>query len=91
MPFRTADVVRHLPSGQVWVVAYADQYTLICCGWPESSASPADCELEYSATDEAHWKLVEQVAKHPHSSRGSRCWALLEARREKECLQGFAL
>ena len=76
---RTGDVVRHKPSGETWVVAYADSYDVICCGWPETIARPEECELIEACSDEEYWKLVERVS-HISGLRGSRCAQLLQER-----------
>lgn len=87
MTFRTGDVILHKPSGEKWIVAWGNDREVICCGWPESFADTLDCEMINPATDREHWRLVEEVAKHPDTPRGSRCWGLLEARREAECVE----
>ncbi len=55
-PFRTGDSVLHGPTGETWVVAYADPATgyMSWLGWPAGRALIADCTLVKRATDEAH-------------------------------------
>jgi hypothetical protein len=60
---RTGDIVFHRPSGEMWLVAWADDREVVCCGWPESIAKVSDCELKLVASDEEHIDLVRQVAK----------------------------
>ncbi len=54
-PFRPDDRVHHSPTGETWVVAYADPETgrLSWCGWPEGEAQTSDCTLVRAASDEA--------------------------------------
>ena len=72
--FRTGDVVRHIPSGEKWLVAWADTSEVVCCGWPESIAKASDCHLERAATDEEHLDLLKRIASSGRPSyRGARC------------------
>lgn len=88
MIFRTGDVILHKPSGEKWTVAYGDEYQVICCGWPESFADAKDCAMLQPATDKEHWNLVRQIAApYSASPRVCRCWDLLEAMREAECME----
>jgi hypothetical protein len=61
---RTGDIVRHYPSGEDWVVAWADHETgyMAPCGWPTCQAKIADCSILKRATDEAYDALVDQLA-----------------------------
>lgn len=83
--FRTGDEVLHKPSGEKWLVAWADDREVICCGWPESFARASDCELIRAANDEEHWRLVEEIARWAVGIRSYRCFDLMEARRSSEC------
>lgn len=58
--FRCGDTVRHRPSGETWIVAYADYEVndLSPCGWPETVARITDCDLVRSASDDEHRSLV---------------------------------
>lgn len=51
---KPGDVVLHKPSGERWVVAYADheRNELSWFGWPEGFAKISDCELVKSVTFE---------------------------------------
>ena len=60
---RTGDTVKHLPSGETWVVAWADHVRgeIGWCGWPEGMAKITDCELLESASDDEARELVKQI------------------------------
>lgn len=62
---RTGDIVFHAPTGEEWVVAWADHQTgyMAPCGWPECEARIEDCELRRAASDESCLKLVGELAK----------------------------
>lgn len=59
----TGDVVRHMPSGERWLVAYVHREYVCCCGWPESMAKVADCVLLEPATPEQRLILLHQMAE----------------------------
>ena len=63
LPPRTGDSVYHRPSGETWVVAYADPSSkeLAPCGWPITFATIGDCEIVRRATDAEHLKLVHEI------------------------------
>ena len=46
------DVVLHVPSGEKWLVARADDNHVWPIGWPCCRADIKDCELIMKATDE---------------------------------------
>lgn len=81
--FRSGDAVLHKPSGETWLVAWADENEVICCGWPETLAKASDCEIVRRADDKYHLEIVRQVAENKHSTRGSRCGALLDKLRHE--------
>lgn len=62
--FRAGDVVRHRPSGETWVLAYAaaERNEVSACGWPESIAKADDCVLVEAATDEKHEEMLRRHA-----------------------------
>lgn len=62
---RCGDHVFHRPSGEKWVVAYADYESgkLAWMGWPNGTADLADCELVQSADDEKHRRDVKCYAE----------------------------
>ncbi|HYE57249.1 MAG TPA: hypothetical protein VD948_02040 [Rhodothermales bacterium] len=59
---RCGDTVLHRPSGERWVVAYADPETdtLSWAGRPNGRAKLSDCELVRRWTDARHREWVEQ-------------------------------
>lgn len=63
---RAGDVVFHRPSGETWVLAYADGAYVSACGWPESEARASDCDLVEAATDEEHEKMLREWGERPH-------------------------
>jgi hypothetical protein len=75
---RTGDVILHRPSGEKWLVAWADDKHVICCGWPESQALIADCDLIEPATEEKHRRIVTEIATlSQRDLRQVRCAELL--------------
>lgn len=69
---KTGDTVLHRPSGEKWLVAYADCGIVCPCGWPETIAKESDCQLLDSATEEERIDLLREMAeKHSHDSRWS--------------------
>lgn len=58
----TADHVRHVPSGEDWVVAYVRGDRLAWCGWPQGEAALADCMLVKKATPGERDKLLREIA-----------------------------
>lgn len=71
---RAADVVRHRPSGEKWVLAYADMERgeVSACGWPRSIAKASDCDLVEAATDEQYEQMLRQWAEEvPKSLTGN--------------------
>ena len=58
----TADVVRHIPTGEEWIVACVRDHRLSWCGWPEGMAELKDCELIEKATPEKRDKLLREWA-----------------------------
>ena len=39
------DTVRHIPSGEEWLVAYVRDGKLAACGWPDELVPASDCVL----------------------------------------------
>lgn len=62
-PFRTGDAVKHLPSGEKWLVAWCEGGRVCCCGWPESLAPVSECEMHREGTDAECQELLETIAK----------------------------
>jgi len=67
---KTGDTVRHIPSGETWVVAYVRPETndLAWLGWPEGLARLSDCELVKSCSEEESLRWLRDMAK----SKGAR-------------------
>lgn len=57
---RCGDHVLHRPSGEQWVVAWAEGDDLAPAGWPNSVARLADCEVTHRCTDEEHRSWVAE-------------------------------
>jgi hypothetical protein len=66
-----ADIVKHAPSGEEWLVARVDDVHLWPCGWPESRAYLSDCVLIEKASDQARKSLIEDLKKLPESDARS--------------------
>lgn len=69
---KPGDVVLHKPSGERWVVAYADyeRDELSWFGWPEGYAKLSSCELVKSVTFEEALKDLVRWAE-PKPGRGN--------------------
>jgi hypothetical protein len=63
MTIDTGDVVRHVPTGEEWVVAFVRNGDLSWCGWPEGWAKISDCILIKKATAEERMKLLHEMAE----------------------------
>ena len=83
---RTGDHVYHIPSGETWVVAWADYETgdMSACGWPESIARISDCALTKKADDAESAELVESLSKSGRNDahRAARIRALIDQDRD---------
>lgn len=75
---RAGDHIRHKPSGEEWVVAYAEGEHVCACGWPHSLARRSDCELIKAASDAEHRALLVELAEL-NDSRGVRARRAIEA------------
>lgn len=74
MIISTGDIVKHIPTGEEWVVAFNENGRLSPCGWPESLAETSDCVLVEKATDEKRIELEQRLLNLPSFDiRGS--WA----------------
>lgn len=89
---RTGDHVFHRPSGETWVVAWADHATgyMAPCGWPTCQAAIADCEIVRRSTDAECNTLVEQLAKSGRSDahKAATLRALTPGSKDKEGRDG---
>lgn len=61
-PFDTADIVLHRPSGETWLLAYADGTHVYPCGWPDSRAGVGDCVLVKKATPDVRLYWLKRIA-----------------------------
>lgn len=59
---RCGDCVKHEPTGEDWVVAYADaeRDELAWTGWPEGSARLSHCTVTMRCSDQEHARAVEE-------------------------------
>lgn len=64
MKIDTGDTVKHLPSGERWVVACVDveRNELSWIGWPEGTARLSDCVLVEKAPTDRRELLLQQMA-----------------------------
>jgi hypothetical protein len=62
---RTGDIVHHKPSGEDWVVAWADHQSgyMAPCGWPTCQARIDDCRLVHTATDNETNDLIVKLSE----------------------------
>jgi hypothetical protein len=62
---RTGDTVFHAPSGETWIVAWADHETgyMAPCGWPTCQAQMRDCLIIRGATDDESKKLIDVLSR----------------------------
>jgi hypothetical protein len=76
-PFRTGDTVHHGPTGEEWIVAYADPATgyMSWFGWPNGEAKICHCTLVEVASDEDHRKYLAEL-KNAGGSRSVRALRL---------------
>jgi len=65
MEINTGDVVRHIPTGEKWVVAFVKDGDLSWCGWPEGWAKISDCILIKKATTDERLKLLKEMSEMP--------------------------
>ena len=63
VPWRAGDHVLHKPSGETWVVAFADEENVAPCGWPNSLAKRSDCEIVKYVHDREHYELLQELAR----------------------------
>lgn len=84
--FRTGDHVKHLPTGEEWVVAWCDLGDLAWCGWPDGIANTADCLLIKKASDDEHKAMVREVIASggPRGDKVRRMYPDIAARAAKE-------
>lgn len=67
----------HIPTGEYWVVAFAENNDLSWCGYPEGLAQLKDCQLIERCSDTEHREWVERFRDNKTMSyRRSRVLAL---------------
>ena len=66
---RCGDHVRHIPSGEVWVVAWADDKKLCAAGWPEAIVDVDSCVCIKRSTEAEHLSAIFDWRKSSFSSR----------------------
>lgn len=83
MPIKTGDTILHKPSGEKWVVAFADAGYVCACGWPESYGKEEDCEIIESVSEDESLILLRKIAsKQNDDSRKRFALRILEKRGE---------
>ena len=87
----TADIVKHGPTGEKWLVAYVERDKLCACGWPESLAQLSDCTLIKKATEEEKQQLTQSLAAMSGSEYDSRrSWAKNYLKEEANIVTGVS-
>lgn len=78
-----ADCVFHRPTGETWLLAYADYETgdLSWLGWPEGRARISDCELVDPATETTrlYWATELERSGTPRAATARRLYPELFA------------
>lgn len=67
---RCGDTVLHRPTGEEWIVAYAEGDYLAWAGWPNGLAKLADCDLVAVCTEEEHVEWVTRWAQKESGGDG---------------------
>lgn len=80
---RAGDHVKHLPTGEEWVVAYVDGDDLAWCGWPDGLARVSDCVLTFEVNDAGHRKWLEEIAASKSGRRARHAQAELDRLRSQ--------
>lgn len=79
---RCGDSVKHLPTGEIWTVAFVDGNELSWVGYPFGYARLADCQSSRQCTDAEHVALLVRIATGEHDGgdhRPAMAWRDLEA------------
>jgi len=58
----TGDTILHGPTGETWIVAFANDREVCCVGWPCSLAKRSDCTLVRAAPASERDKLLRDMA-----------------------------
>lgn len=70
MTFRAGDIVRHLPTGKVWVLIVDEHNGMVTPGgWPVSWGAAIHCELIKAASDDERIEQLKETAKSKHPDR----------------------
>lgn len=80
---RCGDHVFHRPSGEEWIVAWAEGDDLAWAGWPYGIARVADCEIIRRCDDEEHAHWAQQFSRaidDPRAARVKHLYAAAVAR-----------
>jgi hypothetical protein len=85
---RCGDHVLHTPSGETWLVAWAEGDDLSWTGWPNGIARVQDCTVTKRCTDEEHARAVQAWADVTDDSRRGRVLRLYGAAIEKARADG---
>lgn len=73
---RCGDHVHHEPSGENWLVAWADDGKLAPAGWPPTVAQLADCRVIRRCSDEEHARAVDLWRRATNSNHRGKVLAL---------------
>jgi len=60
---RVGDMVWSKRCNEHWTVGAIETDFIIPCGWPLSWEPKDSCVFEKAATDDEHWKLLEELAR----------------------------
>lgn len=63
---RAGDHVKHGPTGETWVVSWAEGEHMSWSGWPEGQADVKDCTVIKECSDEEHEAALREWADTPH-------------------------
>lgn len=78
---RAGDTVRHVPSGETWLVAAVCAPFVYCAGWPLSIAALHEVEVVARCDDAAHEQMLwDCAAIDGGDPRRSAAWREIEAR-----------
>lgn len=66
---RCGDHVLHRPSGETWVVAWADADDLAWAGYPVGIARTINCQIVKRATEAEHRAAVEEWSRSTSERR----------------------
>lgn len=70
MDIDTADIVRHEPTGEEWLVAHVRGERIAWSGWPAGEAAVSDCTLIRKATHEERAQFLQELSQVQNDVRG---------------------